>query len=173
MKCQVCQKKESTVHFTEIIGDKIIKLHLCEECAKKKGIGMDASFALGDFLSILTDSEIVAEEEEKLSCPQCGLNLEKFRKEGRLGCGQCYRTFEKTLVTLIKSIHKSDHHTGKSRPAPAAGKPGRDVGVLKQSLQKAVADEEFEKAARLRDLIKKLGEEAGEASRGSKKQPRE
>jgi len=175
MNCQICQKKEATVHFTEIIGDKIIKLHLCEECAQKKGIGMNASFALGDFLSTLTDSEVAAKEEEKLTCPQCGLNLAKFRQEGRLGCGQCYRTFEKTLITLIKAIHKNERHTGKGCPGVPAKSTSEDSRILKRKLEKAVEIEDFEKAARLRDLIKKTEKKSaakGSAKTRKRKKPR-
>jgi protein arginine kinase activator len=155
VKCQVCQEREATVHFTEIVDDKIIKLHLCEECAKKKGIGIKAGFALSDFLSTLTEAEIT-EEEAVLKCPQCGMTLENFRKEGRLGCGQCYETFEKTLTALIKTLHKGSHHTGKIPAGRSAIESGPDPTALKRELQKAVKNEEYEKAARLRDRIKKL-----------------
>ena len=30
MFCEVCGKKEATVHLTEIINDKVTKLNLCE-----------------------------------------------------------------------------------------------------------------------------------------------
>ena len=155
MNCQICQKKEATVHFTEIDGDKMVKLHLCEECAKKKGIGIDASFALTNFLGTLSEGEVV-NEEVLVTCPQCGMSLKDFRTEGRLGCGRCYETFKKTLGALIKTLHKCDHHCGKAfEKAPAANKPAAAFSTLQLALKEAVEKEQYEKAAGIRDQIKK------------------
>ena len=49
MLCCVCKEKPATVHLTEIKGDKVQKLDLCEACAKAKGVN-DLSFALQDLL---------------------------------------------------------------------------------------------------------------------------
>ena len=36
--CQICRKNIALVHLTQITKDKKREMHLCEECAKKKGL---------------------------------------------------------------------------------------------------------------------------------------
>ncbi len=51
MKCQLCNNNEATVHLTEIINNKVSKLHICEECAREKGQEMESHFGLSDLLA--------------------------------------------------------------------------------------------------------------------------
>ena len=80
-----------------------------------------------------------------------------FKKTGRLGCDRCYGAFEKGLMALIETVHKSRKHVGKV-PSRARGSVDRLrlVGELEKKLKEAVESEEFEKAARLRDRIQEL-----------------
>ena len=76
---------------------------------------------------------------------------------GRLGCSECYNSFRKYLMPLLKRIHGSSRHYGKIPLAivmPAQGKP--ELAELKTKLEKAIRDEEFEEAARIRDALKEL-----------------
>jgi protein arginine kinase activator len=50
MQCSNCKEKPATVHLTQIVGDKMQKLDLCEECAKAKGVNDPGSFALADLM---------------------------------------------------------------------------------------------------------------------------
>lgn len=171
MRCDICGKSEATVHLTEIVDNKISKLHLCEECARKKGTEMEEHFGLSDLLAGLADFEthVTPKKEQKTKCPKCGMSYDDFKKTGRLGCGECYITFENNLVPLIKRIHGSTKHFGKgavlvSKKPPKAqpakkksDKPeGDELDGLKNRLQSAIKLEEFEEAARLRDKIKNL-----------------
>lgn len=159
MLCDICGKKEATVHLTEIINDQMTKLHLCEECAKKKGEEMEEHFGLADLLAGLADlgSPLKTAEEKKLKCNSCGLTYTDFKKIGKLGCGDCYETFKSYLVPLFKRIHGSDAHLGKiphkKRKLPKRMKV--DIEELKRRLKRAVELEEFEEAVKLRDEIKK------------------
>lgn len=159
MLCDICGKREATVHLTEIINDQMTKLHLCEECARKKGTEMEEHFGLADLLAGLADLGMPTDtaKEKKLKCPNCGMTYSDFKKIGRLGCGQCYETFKTYLVPLFKRIHGSDVHMGK---IPGKKKTTRapkkvDIDELKRRLKRAISLEEFEEAARLRDEIKK------------------
>lgn len=160
MKCDLCHAGEATVHLTEIINNKMTKLHLCEQCAKEKNQEMEEHFGLADLLSGLADLAPIVEAEEKVTgigvkCPSCGFSFQNFRKMGRLGCPNCYMTFKNQLSPLLRKIHGADTHTGK---APSKKEAVRDKAVfladLKQALVKAIGREEFEEAARLRDQIK-------------------
>ena len=159
MVCDICGKREATVHLTEIINDQMTKLHLCEECARKKGTEMEEHFGLADLLAGLADLGMPTDtaKERKLKCPNCGMTYSDFKKIGRLGCGQCYETFKTYLVPLFKRIHGSDVHMGKipgkKRTTRTAKKV--DIDELKRRLKRAITLEEFEEAARLRDEIKK------------------
>ena len=50
MLCCICKEKEATVHLTQIAGDKMQKVDLCEECAKNKGVNDPTGFSLADLL---------------------------------------------------------------------------------------------------------------------------
>lgn len=160
MLCDICGKKEATVHVTEILDDKMTELHICEECAKKKGEAMKQPFSIADLLAGLTDigAMVGPEEAVRLKCPGCGQTYKDFRSIGRLGCGQCYETFKESLAPLLKRVHGSNHHLGK---VPA--RKGRAVKVnvqlqeLRERLSRAVQLERYEEAAKLRDQIRALG----------------
>lgn len=165
MQCDICGKVEATVHLTEIVDNKISKLHLCEECARRKGAEMEEHFGLTDLLAGLADfgTKASPQKEKALKCPKCSMTYEDFKKAGRLGCSECYTSFEESLVPLIKRIHGSAEHIGKSparvfekaQPKKAAGKVDKRE-ELKSRLQRAIKMEEFEEAARLRDKIREL-----------------
>ena len=159
MICNVCGKKEATVHLTEIVNDQVTKLNLCEECAKEKGAEMEEHFGLSELLAGLTDMGSAVEPETAIAikCPNCGMTYQNFRKLGRLGCSVCYEAFKKELAPLLKRIHGSDRHVGK---VPLKGgktiKDTRTLQDLKLQLEKAIQTEEFEDAAKLRDKIRDL-----------------
>lgn len=159
MLCDVCNKKEATVHLTEIVNDQVTKLNLCEECAREKGAEMEEHFGLSELLAGLTDMGTSVEPETAIAikCPNCGMAYQNFRKLGRLGCSECYEAFKKELGPLLKRIHGSDRHVGK---VPLkGGKTIRDTRTLqdlKMQLEKAIQMEEFEEAAKLRDKIREF-----------------
>lgn len=160
MLCDVCHKNEASVHLTEIINDKVMKLNLCEECAMKKSAEMEEHFGLGELLAGLTEfgeSIQAPAGAVKIKCPNCGLTYADFKRRGRLGCSECYVAFQSKLNPLLKRIHGSDHHVGK---IPAKVKRGvaavSKLQELRLKLKKAIEIEEFEKAAEIRDQIKEL-----------------
>ncbi len=169
MQCDICGKKKATVHLTEIVDEQMSEMHLCEECARQKSSQMEQQFGLADLLAGLSQTTPMVKESKEgmLKCSDCGLNYEDFRKFGRLGCSQCYVSFKENLSGLLRKIHGSSHHLGKTpyalkaeNPVPvsssAALLPSENVEGLKKQLQIAIAAEDFEKAAMLRDKIKGL-----------------
>jgi len=136
------------------------ELHLCEECARQKSAQMESQFGLGDLLAGMADfgKPVKSEDAVSLKCSSCGLSYSDFKKIGRLGCGSCYTAFKKYLGPLLKRIHGSNIHLGKSPielPKTAARKKP-DPQELRARLQKAIENEAFEEAAKLRDQIKEL-----------------
>ena len=158
MLCSICKEKPATVHLTDIKGDKMQKVDLCEECAKNKGVN-DSTFALADMLLGLGASQEIEQASGgvEIKCPQCGFTQADFKKSGRLGCAECYKTFADGLEGLLKSMHKGTRHMGK---VPESQRQTRDLSdrlkALQQKLAKAIEDENFEQAAALRDEIKQM-----------------
>jgi protein arginine kinase activator len=159
MLCDVCGKKEATVHLTEIINNNVTKLHICEDCAKEKGAEMEDHFGLSDLLAGLTDLGPGAEPNlaGTVKCPACGFTYNDFKKMGRLGCSECYEVFKKQLEPLLKRIHGANRHIGK---VPlTVGKTVKDAQTLqelKMQMERAIQSEEFEKAAVIRDKIRQF-----------------
>ncbi|MDD5477591.1 MAG: UvrB/UvrC motif-containing protein [Candidatus Omnitrophica bacterium] len=169
MLCDICGKNPATVHLTEIIDDQMNELHLCEECARTKSAAMEQQFGLSDLLAGMVDFQKPSSKEEELvniKCPSCGLSYADFKKIGRLGCGECYDVFRKYLAPLLKRIHGSNQHVGKSplkikTTLTRVSKKKIDLAELKEQLQKAIQKEAFEEAARLRDQIKEIETKKG------------
>jgi len=159
MLCDVCNKNQATVHLTEIVNEQMTELHLCEACAQAKSAEKEQQFGLSDLLAgmVQFDKPAVEKEAAALKCPNCKLTYADFKKIGRLGCGECYTTFKKYLGPLLKRIHGSNMHIGKS-PLKIGkfSKKKNDASDLRLKLQKAVEMEAFEEAARIRDQIKEL-----------------
>ncbi|MDD5644782.1 MAG: UvrB/UvrC motif-containing protein [bacterium] len=157
MLCDACHKIEATIHYTEIVGGKVIKLNLCEECFKKKEF-VNTPFNISELLAGLTQiGKDVSENAVK--CGNCGMSFLDFKKIGKLGCSDCYSVFRTHLVPLLKTIHKSSHHIGfmnKSGLYTEGKNNAVRLETLKKSLSEAVKAEEFEQAALIRDKIKEL-----------------
>ena len=158
MQCCICKEKPATVHLTQIVGDKMQKLDMCEDCAKAKGINDPTSFAMADLMLGLGASQEVEQAlGAELKCPRCGFSQADFKKSGRLGCPECYKTFAEGLSGQLKMLHKGTRHVGK---APEALRQTRDradrLKTLQKKLNKAIETEDFELAAQLRDQIKAM-----------------
>jgi protein arginine kinase activator len=157
MVCDICKKAEATVHLTQIVDGKMLKVDLCESCAKEKGVQEAAGFSLADLLVGLGAAEEIKVESPGAQCPVCGFTQADFKKTGRLGCSACWETFEAGLASLLKAMHKGDHHVGKV-PAKAmhtlalSGK----LQELSEQLEKAVREEKYEDAAQIRDELREL-----------------
>jgi protein arginine kinase activator len=173
MQCDVCQDKIAKVFLSQILKGEVHKVNLCEECAKAQNVTDPTGFALAEMLWGMGSHESLAQPKEK-TCPSCGLPHHVFRKSGRLGCSHCYTVFKDNVGNLLKTMHKGSQHTGKQPfgwkppeppplvPEPAASNPdlASQIGQLLESLNLAVAKEQYEEAARLRDEISRLEQSA-------------
>lgn len=166
MKCAMCGAAEASVHLTQVADGKVRSVHLCEACARKSGINIENPMSLSDlFFGLGLTSASAAggastpPPNASRACPSCGGTLVEFKTSGRLGCPTCYSAFETELEDLIRQMHRGDRHVGR-RPAVAAAAAeeasGETVEQLQQQLEQAVAEEQYEDAARLRDRIAAL-----------------
>ena len=162
MQCSLCKEKPATVHLTQIVGDKMQKLDLCDDCAKAKGVNDPTHFPWGADLMLGLGAAQEIEQAAgglELKCPRCGFTQADFKKSGRLGCPECYRAFSEGLSGLLKTMHKGTRHVGKAPEKFRASTQHADrMRVLQKKLEKAIESENFEEAAQLRDEIRLLSE---------------
>ncbi len=167
MMCDACKKNEATVHLTQIVDNKMQTVDLCEVCSKAKGVDDPAGFSLASLLIGMGNNQETPEEtpQAAVKCPRCGFTLADFKKAGRLGCAACYKAFAESMQPLLKSMHKGVQHVGKTPFGPArVVDPQEKVRQLQVELDQAIKSEDFEKAAVLRDEIKKLRVQQGSAA---------
>lgn len=165
MMCDDCGKRPAVVHISKVINGNKSEAHLCQECAQSQGqFGFmgEPTFTFHNLLAGLFEPDValkgVKAPTTRSRCPNCGLSFADFRRLGHLGCDQCYDTFQLELEPLLRRIHGSTAHTGK---VPQGAKHGmvrkaRELRRLQEELQRAVANEEYEKAAELRDSMREL-----------------
>ena len=157
MFCDVCKLNQATVFLTQIVDGKMQKINLCKICSKEKGIDDPLSFGLADQFLGLGEAMEIEKGGPSPKCPACGFCQADFKKTGRLGCATCYETFAEGLDSLLKAMHKGTAHVGK---VPArlerALRFNAQMKTLQGELDQAIADENYENAAEIRDRIKLL-----------------
>lgn len=171
MLCDNCKKNEACIHITQINGKKKIDRYLCEDCAANYGefIMQENSedqpevFSINDFLSGIFHNTPQAEEtaesvkSEECTCPACGMTYLDFTRSGKIGCSKCYDTFRSKLEPLLRRIHGASKHNGKI--PQRAGKMlniQQELVLLRKQIQEYITKEEYEKAAQVRDCIRRL-----------------
>ena len=165
MLCDVCKCNDATVFLTQILEGKMQKVNLCDACSKEKGVQDPTGFALADLLLGIGAAEEIEKGASTQKCPVCGFGQSDFKKTGRLGCSACYVTFAEGLNALLKAMHKGTEHVGKlPERAHRAIQLNHRMRALTENLQKAVAAENYETAASLRDQIKQLQSELPNSS---------
>jgi len=154
MKCHHCDS-QATVHLTQIINGQMHKMDLCEACAQEKGVTNPDNLSIGNLLD--ENPSKVDASTASMTCESCGTTHQDFKKGGRLGCEACYHVFRPVLEPLLDGMHAGVKHFGKV-PSRSVKKKSDDDSeeLLTKELKKAVEEENYEKAAKLRDRLKKL-----------------
>jgi len=160
MKCQICHKRVATIHLTEIENGVNREIHLCEECYKKEqqNVLMSAASSLeevmGQMMETIKKEEGEGEDAGGKVCPVCGTSYADFQKSGLFGCPRDYTVFKDEVYPLLEKIHGSTTHAGKTpRTALKVRTQAEQLIILRQELDKAIKDEMYERAARIRDEI--------------------
>ncbi len=156
MQCQLCNK-HATVHLTEIVNGHKTEKHLCEECAIKEGVTVKAHVPINDLLNNLMTAQKESQQIEDMTCPECNMTWRQFRKSGLLGCPHDYVAFEEPLRKLIERTQEgASTHVGRV-PRHTGGRHFQRLTLirLRQELQQAIEQEDYEAAVQLRDEISK------------------
>jgi protein arginine kinase activator len=167
MSCDVCGAADATVTYAEVVDGVLKTVRLCESCARERGIAeslISIAAPLACVVSELLKGEGGGDESESAdagpTCSQCGMTYAEFRRDGRLGCDACYETFAEQLKPLIRRIHGTTEHLG-CVPGALSSTHAlvRKLRDLTKELDAAVREENYEKAAKLRDRIAALSRE--------------
>jgi protein arginine kinase activator len=161
MICQICKKSQATIHVTQQKNDKVVKIHMCRHCAEDKGFDYfeKSNFAMGNLISGLLSRSPVTGRASKHShaCPTCGTSYDEFKEIAKLGCSECYEFFKIQLLPVLRNLHVKTQHLGKF-PLSRGDRADRvkKITLLEEELERAVQDECYERAAQLRDEIKRI-----------------
>lgn len=152
MLCEDCGKNQAEVLMTTVVGGQSATKHLCRECLKKYQAG-DLQAVLAAVLSTMTEKH----QAPDIACPVCGETYAEFQKSGMLGCAQCYQAFRQQLTPLIARVQGRAQHAGR-RPPVSEEEQARltQMEALRRQMEQAVAEENFEEAARLRDELRAM-----------------
>ena len=171
MLCENCKKNQATVHMKGFINGAVTELHFCQECSINM-VNMESPISLENiFKGILESVQSMGPIQMEMGqvtnrqaphktpgpCTDCALTYEEFKSMGKLGCEACYQAFPKEIVALFKNVQGSTHHEGKfPKRSGEQIRRHREVDKLRISLKKAVDEENYEEAARLRDQIRDM-----------------
>lgn len=165
MLCEKCQHQNATVFLTQIVGGKMQKIDLCESCARELGVTSNAGFSLQDLL--LKSNALAADPPKNESafgqdsCPECGSTEADVRRVGRFGCPACYGVFTGFLDEVLANAQKGPRHQGKVPEAARSLAVRQRHEELERAIEAAVRGEDYERAARLRDELRLLGNAVG------------
>ncbi len=169
MNCHMCGQREATVHLLELVNGQRKSVWLCPLCASGRtdlsaDPRLDRSIddesvlegepgSLAAFLGHAVEPE--ASKIEMAACPSCGYEFKRFQANNRLGCSQCYPHFRAQVLPILARYHRHAHHLGKV-PRQAGGRASRqgEITRIRVALEKAIQGENYEEAARLRDMMR-------------------
>ncbi len=184
MLCENCKEREANVRYSENINGVKKEMHLCEECSRKLGITSQMDFSMpsldipsffGSFLEDFSTPEFMPllNEIRQLTCESCGSTFEDIINSGRYGCANCYDVFEDRMDPILKKLQGSNRHNGrigkisdnsikfdnknqktKNQDIEKDTKETK-IEKLQEDLKKAIKEERYEDAAKIRDEIKK------------------
>ena len=160
MLCENCKIREAKITFVEVKDGKKRVLHLCPICAEKLSLGLPEKGASADELpEERAERESPEERTQELACPSCGMTFSEFAKKGRFGCAECYFAFGEKVKEIFEEIHGSALYRGRRYSTDRkVSELLRREKELEEALEKAVREENFEEAARIRDELQKLRE---------------
>ncbi len=171
VKCTHCNEREANTHIKRIINGKKEEMHLCEECARELGV-MD-EFSFEPFTADSLFSNLLSSGAKALNtltgidrCTYCGSSWNDIVNSGLLGCSHCYDRFEDRLSPSIEQLHGRTKHVGKMISYTEEAEPEKEkaekpdkLTELKAELKKAIQEQRFEDAAKIRDEINSLNGE--------------
>jgi len=154
--CEACGKRPATFFVTDITDGQAVEHHLCQQCYTEREGASGAQSVFQEFLARVAPALV---EMGSRRCRVCGISYLEFRQTLLLGCQNDYEAFKEPLVPVLEQMHGASHHCGKVPPGAGDDDAVRSrIELLRKRQDKAVAEEDYELAADLRDRIGKLQE---------------
>ena len=173
MQCEKCGANPAAVHYKTIVNGVVSETNLCPGCAHELGYDQLTAqpmlgFGLESLLSGMfgqNGAQAPAPSQPGVrECPLCGARPTDITRTGRPGCPNCYTVYAQMIGPTIRRIHGNASHTGRvPLSAGAAIKKRRELADLRARLQSAVEEQEYERAAALRDEIRGI-EDGGDGN---------
>ncbi|MBE6805832.1 MAG: hypothetical protein E7526_04870 [Ruminococcaceae bacterium] len=156
MMCENCGKNPVTTHIKKVVNGISTEKHLCAACAKGYGFSPFKSNTFSGILSSMLGE--YNEPKNTKQCACCGSTFNDIVNSGKVGCAACYEKFGEELLPYLKRLHGNVKHIGKvPNASPLAVATVNDrINALRAELNLLIKNEEFEKAATVRDEIRKL-----------------
>lgn len=155
MLCQYCKEREATIHMTQSVNGVISKVDMCAQCANKQNLNFMDNFGFSNLFSEFFSHKASIQDAFDMICPSCNGSFQRFRENKLVGCEDCYTTFSEQMEPIVLDVQGSTIHEGKI-PSHADEKvrEAHELKQMKKELDDAVAREDYEKAAELRDRMK-------------------
>ena len=165
MLCQNCNKNDANMHMKRIINGRAAEVHLCSDCARSLGYGEAFSSVGLGFSNVLSDLFLNPSDSNTNSvrCSGCGKTFEEIAADGKIGCAECYNVFYDKLLPTVNRIHGKVSYVGKNPLKEENSELYNHILELKSKLDKAVRNQDYELAAKLRDEIISLSQNGGVA----------
>jgi protein arginine kinase activator len=162
--CDVCGERPATVHIQVIGADVHQEMRLCAQCATEYEMDL-----LPFTLEVSPDGEIDISLRHPQSapgakrvrelpnerCAGCGTTSSEVAGTGLVGCPECYDDLPATVAGLVATLQPG--YTPAMRPPQELPPILSELARLQLALAEAVADEDYDRAARLRDTIRQTG----------------
>lgn len=156
--CDKCKKNPATVQVTQTVNGHKTQLMLCADCAREEGMFVNPFMPFAQMMAGMMGESVRPQRGSSggLTCSQCGYDFSRFKETGLLGCPQCYHDFREYLNPMIRRIQGGLNHLGQ-RPGKNPENPEDSrLSELQRQLAQAIDQEEYEKAAGIRDEIRAL-----------------
>ncbi len=162
MICNFCKNKDATVSIEHVFDGSAKNIFLCKDCASKIGLDAFSSNIDISIKNLFTRKDVLEKTKIKKlhECPYCGQKLSDILLNAKIGCANCFTIFEHEIIEVLKKKKKNINYTGK---LPLESNEDFDKTLsalkLKQKLDSAIKNEEYELAAIFRDELKTLEQE--------------
>ncbi|AHC14256.1 UvrB/UvrC motif-containing protein [Salinispira pacifica] len=161
--CEICSSDEHILVLRQMLGKKERTVNICTNCASILGIERPESGIrpqTGDLLTAVLDPGGVGPRDSRV-CDSCGISYAEIRRQGLAGCARCYDVFKSEITALLRRVTNRNSHRGKlPRRLWRVKSLLIEKPELELELRRALEQENYELAARLRAAIAELeGEE--------------
>lgn len=175
MICEHCKQRHASVTITQVQNGTKLERHYCDVCASQfhpfhfdvQEEPISLQQLVSNWFGVPAKSQQQSEQKKQsVTCPTCNFTYRHFLKVGKFGCPDCYDTFRKQLPRVLERLQADVKHVGIQQQINDVAQIQQQIEAIKQQMQQAIADENFEEAAKLRDEARNLQSklQAGEVS---------